>query len=557
MADADAATHQACCDKQRVTIAPSSGNPDAKRVFKLNGQETLLFGGNYVLKAKPYFPPPEQVSTDAKKLANELDQMPYKPPRTKDDCERTIVPCVRLGAMMEGSMPQKDSGIDATWAANLEATLEAFAEQGVYVILDVHMDAYCATNGGDGLPWWMAAEMQESANCWTPQGQCHFCCCCCGTPNPSYLTSPDHPLEVSLPSCITKCLGISQIRTVPGDKNPWKAFSVGNEDGNPGWMNVGNKNMRMNNSDKGWEQGIIGSTRQVHNFAPRFYLSPYNSRDRQYLFQPYLEHVQFLCRQWEKHWNVVAVELLNEPFLAGLPNIYRILRSRRDLFNLHLEILKGLEQANPPIQTPIAIQDGYGSLSGASILSKVLSLIPITQAAQRKLKEWGKKNQLILSFHYYPGPVLSSPTTMEFDDYIAKAHKQSADVMGNAPLFLSEFWGESAEDEAQRMAQAANLGVDAITYWQYADHTFTGQPGWYMYPPKVTAYGLPITSEGELNPDSWEEYVKTVYDGTFWGAMVCGAAGSQEDVLALIPDGKPSPMSYYGNQSRRVCCCWV
>lgn len=43
-----------------------------------------------------------------------------------------------LPHVLPGSMPDKAGPIDPTWAANLEATIQAFAEQGVYVFLEAN-----------------------------------------------------------------------------------------------------------------------------------------------------------------------------------------------------------------------------------------------------------------------------------------------------------------------------------------------------------------------------------------------------------------------------------
>jgi len=61
---------------------------------------------------------------------------------------------------------------------------QAFAEQNVYVFLELHDDAFTTTNGGEGLPWWTGAYMQETAHAHSTSGHC-----CCFT-KPSYITKP-------------------------------------------------------------------------------------------------------------------------------------------------------------------------------------------------------------------------------------------------------------------------------------------------------------------------------------------------------------------------------
>lgn len=60
--------------------------------------------------------------------------MAYKPPVAADGSARCVLPCVRLGAMMEGAFPErpepkKTPTVDATFAANLEATVKVFQEE--------------------------------------------------------------------------------------------------------------------------------------------------------------------------------------------------------------------------------------------------------------------------------------------------------------------------------------------------------------------------------------------------------------------------------------------
>jgi len=232
------------------------------------------------------------------------------------------------------------------------------------------------------------------------------------------------------------------------------------------------------------------------------------------------------------------VEVLNEPPLVGLPNICRILSSRRNIFDFHAAVLDALDQCSPPIRTPIAIQDGHGSLAGASAVTAVTASIPVSRHARELLSAWGKRNQLILSFHYYPGGALSA-TSMKYRPFLQKARKQSAELMGDAPLWLSEFWAMTAQEIADMMAEAADSGVNATTYWQFADDTYTGHPGWYRYPPSVLKYGDPISDRGEVNWPAWQAFQETVHEGTFWGGLICGAAGGQSNVLELVPVKAP------------------
>ena len=58
--------------------------------------------------------------------------------------------------------------------------------------------------------------------------------------------------------------------------------------------------MRMNNNDLSWGLGTLVWTTQVHNYAPRLYQCHSNAADRQALFEPYVQYIQWLCRPGEK-----------------------------------------------------------------------------------------------------------------------------------------------------------------------------------------------------------------------------------------------------------------
>ena len=438
----------------------------------------VLLGGNYVIKAQPYFPPRDVVLADALEMSEGAKAMLYKPPPAADGSQRVVRPCVRLGCMWEGSMPDKAGPIDPTWAANLEATITAFKEHGVYVFLELHDDAFTTTNGGEGLPWWTGAHMQETA---TPQSASGHCCCCT---TPSYITNPDHPMTTVCPWWVCCCCCIEPVRT-HGD-NPWAAFAVGTGQGNPASMHVGNVSMRLNNNDLSWGLGTLVWVTQVHNYAPRFYQCHSNPVDRKALFDPYVQYIQYLGSKWEQHWNVVGIELLNEPVLGGLPHVYQFLSCRRHLFDFYGAVLETLGQNDPPFRCPLALEDGFGSLGSGSKFMRLLSMIPISSKAKKQLKEWGEKNQLILSMHWYPsGGTLGHLAKVTVPEYVAMGKKQSAELMASSPIWLSEYCELLPQDTADLLAQWTDAGSPCTTYWQYVDLEYTQTFGWYKYPPEA------------------------------------------------------------------------
>ncbi|CAJ1334654.1 unnamed protein product [Effrenium voratum] len=298
-------------------------------------------------------------------------------------------------------------------------------------------------------------------------------------------------------------------------------------------MNVGNLSMRVNNNDAAWGLGTLIWVTQVHNYAPRFYQSHKNEADRQNLFEPFVEHIKFLCSQWEQHWNCVGVEVLNEPVLAGLPHLYRFMSCRRDLYDFYGALLEELDKC--AIRTPLVLEDGFGSLGSGSNYMKFLSLVPITSFAKQKLQQWGEKNQLVMSIHYYPSDgKLSHLKKVTAPEYVDMARKQSAELMANSPIWLSEFCYVTAQETADNLALWANAGCAAVTYWQYADTEYTQSFGWYKYPPEVKQHGDPVDFVGIVNEKAWAALKFIVKDGTYWGGQICGSAGGQTNVLSKV-----------------------
>lgn len=118
-----------------------------------------------MVKAAPYFPPLDIVQKNAKAMAQGAKAMAYTPPPTADGTPRPVVPCVRLGVLMEAAIPKRGTDIDPSYASKLEAVIRAFKDEGVYVFLDMHQDAAATTNGGEGYPYWVMEDFQNRAGC--------------------------------------------------------------------------------------------------------------------------------------------------------------------------------------------------------------------------------------------------------------------------------------------------------------------------------------------------------------------------------------------------------
>jgi len=497
----------------RVTI-----NNRGHGTFVLGTKEVVLLGGNYVLKAQPYFPDVDVIRMDARAMAVGAKKMKYENPGKR------ILPCVRLGALFEGAMPEKGKGINSDWAKKLDDAVQAFASEGIYVFLDIHQDALSTTNGGEGMPWWMGAEMQNTTY-----------------NNESYIVTPDHPLSLVLPSWLTVMLKaalpdlpIPKIRTVPGDEDPWRAFAVGQDAGNPAHMNVGNLNIRLNNHDQAWQDGTLTFSTQMQNFAHRFFQSPWTKHDREAFFDPFVEFTTHLCRVWENNTNVVAVELFNEPPMGGLPDYKKVVRARRNLFNFYGAVLEALDGISPPIKTPIALEDIAGGVPGGGTLMDLLAMVPLNGDSMKRISSWAWKGQLAYSFHYYKGPV----TEVDFPElaYLAKKHAAALGAGAGVPVFLSEFFSDTKKGTADTLAQAVEEGCNAATFWQYVNTDYTGTDGWFKYSDAITNVGDPIHYDGTIDQKAWRLYQHTVSNGTFWGAAITGGRGGKMGVLELVPD---------------------
>mmetsp|Transcript_87804 Transcript_87804/g.226340 ORF Transcript_87804/g.226340 Transcript_87804/m.226340 type:complete len:597 (+) Transcript_87804:125-1915(+) len=520
-----------------------------------DGTEVVLLGGNYVMKTRPWFPPVDIVRRNARSLVQGLEQSQYTPPPDSSGRARVAKACVRLGTTFVGAFPRPGmTEVDPDWAKEVEDTIQACAEEGLYVFLDTHQDNMCTTNGGEGIPWWVAAHFQDNNGCGASCASCSYCwgteCnwSCCA---PAYVTNPKHPLmDIMCNSCpwLLSKLQIPIVRTVADDpdapeeykKDPWHAFAVGANAGDPARMNIGNPSMRLNNCDLAQSGGGPQFTLQCQNLAYRLYRTPFNKVDRAEVFDRYMTFVKHLCSVYDRYSNVVAIELLNEPNLCALPDISATARCRRDLFNFYAAVLEELDGMSPPLRAPIAIDDIGSTLPGSSTITSLLSLVPLSSAATRRLRAWGEKQQLVLSFHYYYRTLV---TSVSLPEQVSLARKL-AEKFGGVPIWLSEF-----QDPHDNLPLATELGVNASTWWQYVDLGFTApSKGWYKYDDQILELckqsNPPMTQvvgpSGEICWAAWPEYVKTVEDGTFWGGCINGAAGGEMDVLANL---KATPSS--------------
>ena len=183
----------------------------------------------------------------------------------------------------------------------------------------------------------------------------------------------------------------------------------------------------------------------------------------------------------------MAVELMNEPLIGGLPNLCKCMTIWRQILSFQADVMEALEE-DPSIKCPIAIANWSSTVEGESCFVSLLACAGMSTKTQQIFHSYQQQNRLLLSFHYY-----IPPCTKTFTKDIDLA-KKNAIKLGRPPIFLSEFWVGSAQSFADHLAKAVDEGVNAVTYWQYDDSDFTGEPGWYKYPASVTSQGDPVSA---------------------------------------------------------------
>eukprot|EP00913_Durusdinium_trenchii_P027350 g25659.t1 len=368
-------------------------------VYKIDGKEVVLMGGNYVVKAKPYYPPLEIVRKDAKLMAE--------------------------GA----ALPSKGNNIDASFATTLEAVVKAFKDEGVYVFLDMHQDAFGTTNGGD----------------------------------------------------------------------TWQILAV-----------------------------LALTSRTLELLRPR-----------------------------EPTWyeNVVAVELINEPLFAGLPDVCYALTVWNQILSFQADVLEALD-ADPSVpKCPIAVANFGSTVEGESCFIKLLSCWGLPSNVKKRFDSYAKQERLILAFHYYVPPAtstfeeviqlaklgvvtarngllprpISDPMT---DAHDAERKKNAQQLGGTIPIFLSEFFQGSAQAKADQLAVAVDQGVNAVTYWHYADTEFTGQGGWFIYPESTPTSTKPRARPGLLH----QSFTPPARDVRAAGSRVSNRVKAQNPVVCFLCD---------------------
>ena len=253
--------------------------------------------------------------------------------------------------------------------------------------------------------------------------------------------------------------------------------------------------------------GRIITSAQVQNSSRRMYASAHNAADRKIFFEPFVALVKYLSTVWDKYDNVVAIELMNEPPIAGLPDLCYFFTFWGKILLFQADVLEELEK-DPSITCPIAIANWTSAVEGESTSIKVLTcFVGTPKRALDRFKSWAT------------GPI----------EEVIQFAKKNAENLGGMPIFLSEYFQPGgAAAKASVLALVVDEGVNAVTYWHYCDLSYTGREGWFIYPPEIEG-SQPLTNE------NWPIYAPMVADGTFWGAYITGAGGGSDNVLELVP----------------------
>ena len=502
----------------------------AKLVDAATRERTCLVGPNVCVKAPPYLPSLHVTEAHALGLASSMHVHAYSPA-----CPR-LAPVVRLCAMLEAALPDGPD-LDVDFVARLNATIGAYKARGVHVILDVHQDAFASSNGGEGLPVWLVAQMQRNRS-------------------ESYVTTPARPLALAkwasrLEWLFGSHLPLPPAPTTIGD-DPWRAYSLGADSGDPRRMNLGNPSMRLNNNDGAWSRGTLLFTKQVHNIADRFYGAPRASAaDRASLFEPYLAHVRMLSSLYDAHANVVAIELLNEPPLGGLDaSPTHILSVRRRLFDWYADVSEALLREGAAV--PLAVGDIANSVAGGAVWRRPLfaalsapGVGSISSYATARLRARAAADKLLFAYHFYNGPLTEGAS---FDDFASYAKRFAAGLRGDdgggVPTFLGEYieFADGRNDPPRLAASLARavgiLGISAATYWQGGEPSWTGTDGWFKYAPSLYPHCIEDPGAAECargHPGDFAAYQRTIEDNSFWGGAITGSHGAVAPVLGLLP----------------------
>ena len=119
------------------------------------------------------------------------------------------------------------------------------------------------------------------------------------------------------------------------------------------------------------------------------------------------------------------------------------------------------------------------------------------------------------------------------DDLLAASRAFADDVLGGAPITLSEWFHWHHDQNAMELAVAMHANVSMATYWHYVDTDFTGTDGWFRYADGVPE---PISAATDGDLARFATYQATVDNGSFWGADITGSRGGKTGVLKLVPD---------------------
>eukprot|EP00438_Fugacium_kawagutii_P035881 Skav214940 [mRNA] locus=scaffold2244:34530:41946:+ [translate_table: standard] len=137
--------------------------------------------------------------------------------------------------------------------------------------------------------------------------------------------------------------------------------------------------------------------------------------------------VKAVCPLIGRYDNVIAVELMNEPPLGGLPNCCTTLNIWKSILSFEGDVLAALAR-DPAIKAPIAIGNWSNAVEGESCFVSCLQCAGISKDAMEQFQSYAcrrsrrseaegtptwlpsraSQNRLILSFHWYVPPATTT-----------------------------------------------------------------------------------------------------------------------------------------------------
>eukprot|EP00929_Paragymnodinium_shiwhaense_P050058 TRINITY_DN25236_c0_g1_i3.p1 TRINITY_DN25236_c0_g1~~TRINITY_DN25236_c0_g1_i3.p1 ORF type:complete len:861 (-),score=106.77 TRINITY_DN25236_c0_g1_i3:111-2693(-) len=148
--------HKASLGAQESTIHV---DPDTRQFVDQSGRTRIFHGVNVVFKQPPFVPDAAAWSADlsfSKKDAQDLRSWGFN--------------LIRLGVLWSGTFPASPHRPDPSYLDAVARIVELCAEEGIYVIVDMHSDVMSRRFCGNGIPDWAVDRVLRNAGQQAPLG---------------------------------------------------------------------------------------------------------------------------------------------------------------------------------------------------------------------------------------------------------------------------------------------------------------------------------------------------------------------------------------------------